>query len=136
MAKLNKNVTLLSLPDTGKVIKPGTKCSVISWEETSPGKLLKCLQNATVEIVDRNIYKRKCNKNQKVLNVTRNMCTGGTMRFSRRDACKNDSGGPLICGRKYSGIVSFGEKCGRGDKLGVYIQLTKKYVEFIKKKVS
>lgn len=137
MANLNKYVNVLSLPDTGEDVKPGTKCTVSGWGETSPGKLPKCLQEATVEIVDRKSCERKYKKTSKRLNVTRNMlCAGGRKRFSKRDACKGDSGGPLICGGKYSGIVSFGEKCGMGDKPGVYTRLTEKYMDWIKKTVS
>uniref|UniRef100_A0A8C3LBN8 Peptidase S1 domain-containing protein n=1 Tax=Chrysolophus pictus TaxID=9089 RepID=A0A8C3LBN8_CHRPC len=136
MADLNKYVKCLSLPDTGEDIKPGTKCTVAGWGETSPGKLPKCLREATVKIVDRKVCERKYNKNRK-LNVTRNMlCAGEKTRFSKRDACKGDSGGPLICGGKYSGIVSFGEKCGIGDKPGVYTRLTEKYIDWIKKTIS
>ncbi|XP_042681883.1 granzyme K-like isoform X3 [Centrocercus urophasianus] len=137
MANLNKYVKCLSLPDTGEDIKPGSKCTVAGWGETSPGKLPKCLREATVKIVDRKDCERKYNKKQKVLNITRNMlCAGKKMMFSKRDACKGDSGGPLICGRKYSGIVSFGEKCGMGDKPGVYTRLTEKYIHWIKKTIS
>ncbi|POI30956.1 hypothetical protein CIB84_005292, partial [Bambusicola thoracicus] len=136
-ANLNKYVNVLSLPDTREDVKPGTKCTVAGWGETSPGKLPKCLREATVKIVDRKICERKYKKTPKLLNITRNMlCAGGRRRFSKRDACQGDSGGPLICGRKYSGIVSFGEKCGMGDKPGVYTRLTEKYIEWIKKTVS
>ncbi|XP_021237116.1 granzyme A-like isoform X2 [Numida meleagris] len=137
MANLNKYVQLFPLPDTGEDIKPGTKCSVTGWGRTSSGKLSKCLREATVEIVDRKVCERKYNKKQKPVNITRNMlCAGGKMRFSKRDACQGDSGGPLICGRKFSGIVSFGEKCGIGDRPGVYTRLTEKYINWIKKTVS
>ncbi|XP_072215372.1 granzyme K-like [Excalfactoria chinensis] len=136
MANLNKYVNLLSLPDTAEDVRPGTKCTVAGWGETSPGKLPKCLQEATVDVVDRKICGRKYYEKYK-LNITRNMlCAGGKKRFSKRDACRGDSGGPLICGRKYSGIVSFGEKCGLGDKPGVYTQLTEIYIDWIKKTLS
>ncbi|XP_048787135.1 granzyme K-like [Lagopus muta] len=137
MANLNKYVKCLSLPDTGEDIKPGSRCTVAGWGETSPRKLPKCLREATVKIVDRKDCERKYNKKQKVLKITRNMlCAGEKIMFSKRDACKGDSGGPLICGRKYSGIVSFGEKCGMGDKPGVYTRLTEKYIDWIKKTIS
>ncbi|XP_015704227.1 granzyme A-like isoform X2 [Coturnix japonica] len=136
MANLNKYVDLLSLPDTGEDIKPGSKCTVAGWGEKSSGKLPKCLREATVDVVDRKICGREYYKKHK-MNITRNMlCAGGKKRFSKRDACPGDSGGPLICGRKYSGIVSFGENCTSGVNPGVYTRLTETYIEWIKKTLS
>uniref|UniRef100_A0A8C9LDA6 Peptidase S1 domain-containing protein n=1 Tax=Pavo cristatus TaxID=9049 RepID=A0A8C9LDA6_PAVCR len=61
---------------------------------------------------------------------------GGVLVRKQWVLTAGDSGGPLICGKKYSGIVSFGEKCGIGDKPGVYTRLTEKYIDWIKKTVS
>ncbi|PKU41673.1 granzyme a-like [Limosa lapponica baueri] len=51
---------------------------------------------------------------------------------------KGDSGGPLICADRYSGIVSFGKgkRCGRRDMPGVYTRLTEKYIDWIKDTIS
>jgi len=42
-----------------------------------------------------------------------------------KDSCKGDSGGPLVDSKRYLvGIVSWGRGCGRGDKLGVYTEVS------------
>ncbi|NXI63484.1 GRAK protein, partial [Anseranas semipalmata] len=135
MANLNKYVQIVRLPDSCEDIKPGKKCKVAGWGVTSSGEPSKCLQETTLKIVDRKICKSKYIK--KKVKITRNMlCAGGKNMSSKRDACSGDSGGPLICGSQYSGIVSFGEKCGTGDLPGVYTRLTKKYVDWIKETIS
>ncbi|XP_072920041.1 granzyme K-like isoform X2 [Hemitrygon akajei] len=45
---------------------------------------------------------------------------------------KGDSGGPLICKKMYTGIVSFGKGCAIVKKPGVYTLLTKKYIDWIR----
>ncbi|NXT92741.1 GRAA protein, partial [Anhinga rufa] len=135
-AKLNKYVQLLPLPDSCEDIKPGTTCKVAGWGEKSPRKPSKYLRQTTLEIVDRKICGCKYGSYTK---ITSNMlCAGGTQIFFRRDACKGDSGGPLICAGRYSGIVSFGKKCqrrGRGMP-GVYTRLTEKYIAWIEEIIS
>ncbi|NWH54094.1 GRAA protein, partial [Fregata magnificens] len=127
IAKLNKYAQLLPLPDSCEDIKPGTKCKVAGWGVTSSGKPSTYLQETVLKIVDRKSCKSKYRKYTK---ITSNMlCAGGQNKFSMRDACKGDSGGPLICASQYSGIVSFGKRCGRRDMPGVYTRLTEKYID-------
>ncbi|XP_072920521.1 granzyme K-like isoform X2 [Hemitrygon akajei] len=45
---------------------------------------------------------------------------------------KGDSGGPLICNKMYTGIVSFGKGCAIAKKPGVYTLLTKRYIDWIR----
>ncbi|NXK54243.1 GRAK protein, partial [Chauna torquata] len=137
MANLNKYVQLLRLPDYCEDVKPGVKCKVAGWGVTSSGKPSKYLQETTLQIIDRKICESKYIKKDKHIKITRNMlCAGPKNTFSKRDACLGDSGGPLICGSQYSGIVAFGEKCGRGDLPGVYTRLTEEYIDWIKEIVS
>ncbi|NXE79037.1 GRAA protein, partial [Cochlearius cochlearius] len=134
IAKLNKYVQLLCLPDSCEDIKPGTKCKVAGWGLTSSKKPSKYLQETTLEIVDRKSCEKKYGKD---VEIKRNMlCAAGKNRFSKSDACQGDSGGPLICAGEYSGIVSFGKGCGRRGMPGVYTRLTEEYIDWIKKIIS
>ncbi|XP_074712264.1 granzyme K-like [Strix uralensis] len=134
IAKLNKYVQLLSLPDSCEDIKPGTTCKVAGWGVTSSGKPSKYLQETTLKIVGRKSCERKFRNSTKITNNM--LCAAGKYKFLQRDACKGDSGGPLICASRYSGIVSFGKGCGRRNMPGVYTRLTKKYIDWIKKIIS
>ncbi|NXJ65134.1 GRAA protein, partial [Rostratula benghalensis] len=138
IAKQNRFVHPLSLPDSYEDTKPGTKCKVAGWGDTSSGKPSKYLEETTVLIVDRNSCKSKYEKCTK---ITSNMlCALGKKKIFKKyaDTCKGDSGGPLICDGQYSGIVSFGKGkgCGRRDIPGVYTRLTEKYIVWIKKLIS
>lgn len=48
---------------------------------------------------------------------------------------QGDSGSPLICDNIFRGVTSFG-KCGNPQKPGVYILLTKKHLNWIKKTIA
>ncbi|XP_051779544.1 vitamin K-dependent protein C [Erpetoichthys calabaricus] len=59
--------------------------------------------------------------------LTENMLCAGTLGESK-DACSGDSGGPMVTKYKNTwflvGLVSWGEGCGRIDKLGVYTKVS------------
>ncbi|KAF1484441.1 Granzyme A, partial [Megadyptes antipodes antipodes] len=134
IAKLNKFVQLLPLPDSYEDTKPGTTCKVAGWGVRSSGKPSKYLRKTTLKIVDRKSCESKYGNYAK---ITSNMlCAVGKNKIFKGDACKGDSGGPLICAGRYSGIVSFGKGCGNRDMPGVYTRLTEKYIDWIKKKIS
>ncbi|KAF1576863.1 Granzyme A, partial [Eudyptes moseleyi] len=134
IAKLNKFVQLLLLPDSYEDTKPGTKCKVAGWGVTSSRKPSKYLRKTTLKIVDRKSCESKYGNYAK---ITSNMlCAVGKNKIFKRDACQGDSGGPLICAGRYSGIVSFGKGCGNRDMPGVYTRLTEKYIDWIKKIIS
>ncbi|XP_072715862.1 granzyme A-like [Ciconia boyciana] len=133
-AKLDKYVQPLLLPDSCEDITPGTMCKVAGWGVTSSGKPSKYIWETTLKIVNRKSCESKYGNYTK---ITINMlCAIGKERFFKRDACEGDSGGPLICAGRYSGILSFGKGCGRRDMPGVYTRLTGKYIDWIKKEIS
>uniref|UniRef100_H3A3H4 Peptidase S1 domain-containing protein n=1 Tax=Latimeria chalumnae TaxID=7897 RepID=H3A3H4_LATCH len=136
-AVLNKTVSILELPGPKllKDVKAGTTCTIIGWGATSKKEELSDkLMEATVKIVDRKI----CNSH-KFWNfnpvITTNMLCAGDIK-GKKDSCKGDSGGPLICKKQLSGITSFGPKCGTFKKPGIYTRLTENYVLWIQKKLQ
>ena len=65
--------------------------------------------------------------------ITDNMICAG-QRVGGKDSCQGDSGGPLTVetdtSPKLAGIVSWGEGCGRPEKVGVYTRVTK-FVDWV-----
>nr|AVP12669.1 complement component 2/factor B-like [Lepidonotus squamatus] len=74
-----------------------------------------------------------------------NLCAGGVRNAKGEllDACKKDSGGPLVISRvgndgltywTQAGIVSWGDGCGQPDEYGVYTKVSN-YVDWIENKI-
>uniref|UniRef100_A0A1I8QDI6 Peptidase S1 domain-containing protein n=1 Tax=Stomoxys calcitrans TaxID=35570 RepID=A0A1I8QDI6_STOCA len=100
--------------------KAGSKAFVSGWGTTSEGgaNSLK-LQEAEVNIVDRN----DCEEAYGFERITENMLCAGTVTGGR-DACQNDSGGPLVSAdNKLVGIISWGTGCARPEYPGVYANI-------------
>lgn len=68
-------------------------------------------------------------------NITDNVLCAGVLG-DRKDACEGDSGGPMVTLYRDTwflvGLVSWGEGCGRRDKLGIYTKVSN-YNEWISK---
>ncbi|XP_072920525.1 granzyme K-like [Hemitrygon akajei] len=126
-AKIDQDVNVLNLPKGGITdMKSGTTCTVAGWGETKINNYSHTLQEVEVEVIDR----RKC-KCMYRTKITQDMiCVGDSE--GRKNACHGDSGGPLICDKMYTGIVSFGKGCAIVKKPGVYTLLTKKYIDWIR----
>nr|AFK11031.1 granzyme K-like protein [Callorhinchus milii] len=134
-AKLNEYVTLLKLPN-GKDVKSGTSCTVAGWGITSaqskdPSDTLK---EVKITVIDRSVCNRKDYYNLKPVITTNMICAGD--KKGKSDSCVGDSGGPLLCKKKFSGIVSFGFKCADPKKPGIYTRITEDYLKWIKKTVA
>ena len=52
------------------------------------------------------------------------ICAGDT-KNGGKDACKNDSGGPMVANNILYGIVSWGEGCGNAKYPGIYTNVAK-----------
>ncbi|XP_062898163.1 granzyme K-like [Mobula hypostoma] len=131
-AKINQYVNVLNLPKGGiNDMKSGTTCTVAGWGKTKISNYSYTLQEVEVKVIDR----RTCNSTYYYNNrpeITKDMICVGDSK-GRRNACYGDSGGPLICDKKYTGIVSFGGKdCTDPQKPGVFTLLTKKYIDWIR----
>ncbi|XP_015217018.2 granzyme A-like [Lepisosteus oculatus] len=131
--KPNKSISTLNVPEQFHDVKSGSKCTIAGWGTTSnkDDQGSDVLMEVDVVAIDR----KKCNgKNYFNLNpvITQDMlCAGG--KRGKKDSCKGDSGGPLICNKKFVAVASFGYKGQCGKKPGVYTLLTKKYIQWIRK---
>ncbi|XP_069778888.1 granzyme K-like isoform X2 [Narcine bancroftii] len=134
-AKINKYVNLLKLPQ-GEVkdVKPGTCCTVAGWGITNANSetASDTLQEVIIKVMDLKIC--KATKYPKpTLVVTKDMICAGDPK-GKKDASMGDSGGPLICKKKYTGIVSYGDN--ETIKPGIYTFLSNKYLAWIKKSLG
>ncbi|MGH0138059.1 UNVERIFIED_CONTAM: hypothetical protein FKN15_026036 [Acipenser sinensis] len=130
---LNNNIHLLGLPENNDDVKPGTLCNVAGWGQTLTLLYSPTLQEVNVTVIDRETCNSKDYYNHNPTITEDLLCacnkTGGG------DACQGDSGGPLVCEGVFRGIVSGGEGCGLAKKPGIYVNLNKKYVTWIKEKI-
>ncbi|XP_044148524.1 granzyme A-like [Bufo gargarizans] len=131
-ANLNKYVTVIALPKREEKIAAKKICSVAGWGLTDSRKKISSnvLREANLEIVDNETCKKAYSKNQP---ITSSMMCAGPLKKRNDDSCNGDSGGPLICDKKYVGLVSFGSpKCGTPRIPGVYTRLTDIYLKWIR----
>ncbi|CAN9512988.1 unnamed protein product [Ophioblennius macclurei] len=132
-----KTVQWLSLQKTIKDPSARTSCMVAGWGETSENakqpKMSDVLKSADVTIVTR----KDCNGRYKDKTIiTPTMVCAGAKGSKTSDACKGDSGGPLLCKGVQVGVTSFGGKCGDRLKPGVYAFLSNKQLAWIKTTMS
>ncbi|XP_052021709.1 serine protease 57 [Apodemus sylvaticus] len=121
-AVLGPAVRLLRLPRRGaKPPAAGTRCRVLGWgfvsdfEEPPPG-----LMEVEVRVLDLSV----CNSSWRGQLSPAMLCTRSGDR-RRRGFCSADSGGPLVCGRRAHGLVSFsGLWCGDPKTPDVYTQVS------------
>jgi len=103
----------LKLADTE--FSSGQICTVTGWGTTvEDGSESSILRYVELPIVDRKTCSGQLNKEMKLGEICAAYSTGG------KDSCAGDSGGPLVCGGYLTGVVSWGEGCGRKKKPGVY----------------
>ncbi|XP_072921392.1 transmembrane protease serine 9-like [Hemitrygon akajei] len=127
-AKINQYVNVLNLPKGGITnMKSGTRCTVAGWGKTKINNYSGTLQEVEVKVIDRG----ECKDIYGSIITQDMICVGDSE--GRKNACHGDSGGPLICDKMYTGIVSFGEEgCPDPQTPAVYTLLTKKYIDWIR----
>lgn len=78
-----------------------------------------------------------CKANYKKINrpITKNMICAGDLKQGGKDACINDSGGPMVANNKLYGIVSWGNGCGSKNYPGVYSHVAN-YINWIKQNMK
>ncbi|XP_077412111.1 vitamin K-dependent protein C [Vanacampus margaritifer] len=102
----------------------GTQTVVTGWgKESQESQSFKSVLNVIrVPLVSRDVCAPHMSHN-----VSDNMLCAGVLGQSM-DACEGDSGGPMVtlhAGTWFlAGLVSWGEGCGRRDKLGIYTKVS------------
>ena len=118
-------VTVIKSDNESEVLKKGAALTVTGWGRTTEqGRTVRILQYLDeLPFVERSICNEPLAYNGK---ISQNMVCAG-MRSGGQDSCKGDSGGPLsaeISGKPIlAGIVSWGDGCGRPNKVGVYTRV-------------
>ncbi|XP_046889014.1 hyaluronan-binding protein 2 isoform X2 [Hypomesus transpacificus] len=113
----------------------GTECVISGWGVTETKRYgSNQLLNARVVLISQD----RCKNPTVYGNVLDNsMFCAGNLKGGV-DSCQGDSGGPLVCeqnGTHYvTGVVSWGDGCGKKNKPGVYADVTQ-FVDWIAAKI-
>ncbi|NWY64214.1 UROK protein, partial [Erithacus rubecula] len=128
----SKYVRTVCLPERNLYLKDNTRCEIAGYgrQDFYDPFFAQKLMSATVNLISQ----RKCkNEYYDDVRVTDNMVCAGDPMW-QIDACKGDSGGPMVCehnGRMMVyGIVSWGDGCAKENKPGVYTRVTQ-YLNWI-----
>uniref|UniRef100_A0A8C0BQQ3 Urokinase-type plasminogen activator n=1 Tax=Buteo japonicus TaxID=224669 RepID=A0A8C0BQQ3_9AVES len=127
----SKYVRTVCLPEKNLYLQDNTRCEISGYGKQDFYDIYYAqrLMSATVNLVSQ----EKCKKYYDNIRVTDNMVCAGDPAWVT-DACKGDSGGPMVCehnGRMILyGIVSWGDGCAKANKPGVYTRVTR-YLNWI-----
>uniref|UniRef100_A0A8C1X2K6 Zgc:123295 n=1 Tax=Cyprinus carpio TaxID=7962 RepID=A0A8C1X2K6_CYPCA len=122
------------LAAAGSVFGAGTESWVTGWGLLQPEstQFPDTLQEVMIPIVSNSAC---ANAYKGIRNITSNMICAGLLNQGGKDACKRDSGGPMVSKNGslwiQSGVVSFGEKCAEPKYLGVFTRVSQ-YQNWIK----
>ncbi|XP_077386677.1 polyserase-2-like [Festucalex cinctus] len=116
----------------------GTESWVTGWGDIDWEVPLPSPQNL-MEVEVPVVGNRQCNRDYNPKNtITDNMICAG-LRKGGKDACRGDSGGPMVSkqGSQWllSGVVSFGRGCAEPEKPGVYARVSR-YQDWISNRTS
>ncbi|XP_039583383.1 urokinase-type plasminogen activator isoform X2 [Passer montanus] len=128
----SKYVRTVCLPERNLYLKENTHCEIAGYGKKDFYDIFyaQTLMSATVNLISQRKCKYEYYDN---IRVTDNMVCAGDPAW-QIDACKGDSGGPMVCehnGRMMVyGIVSWGDGCAKENKPGVYTRVTQ-YLNWI-----
>ena len=138
LLQLDKPTGVPAMPITGQIDRDGDlaglAATIVGWgftqetQGTDMDLLPADLQEVEMPIVDIATCAEAYTASPLKANTIdqRNICAG--FKEGGRDACRGDSGGPLMVRSEtgewvQAGIVSWGEGCGRRDRYGVYTRV-------------
>ncbi|XP_037680012.1 serine protease 57-like isoform X2 [Choloepus didactylus] len=127
-ARLSPSVRPTPLPGRNRALRPGLQCRVMGWGDiTGHSTPPAALMEATVVIEPR----AACNTSWRGA-LTQDMLCASARTGGRRGVCGGDSGGPLFCGQRLHGVVSFSSTlCGDPRFPDVYTRVST-YVSWIR----
>ncbi|XP_069966430.1 trypsin-2-like [Bactrocera oleae] len=109
------------------ILPPYTKCTVLGWGRVFfVGPFPNLILHADIYIMPSEYCKERYSSFSFGM-----MCAGDVDDFEQ-NACRGDSGGPLICNGSLTGIVSFGFGCASPNYPGYYMNVTS-YLDWIRK---
>nr|XP_060641095.1 serine protease 57-like isoform X2 [Anolis sagrei ordinatus] len=126
--QFNQEVQLVRLPRKNSLLLPGVTCKVGGWGDiTNFGTIPSKLMETNVTVIDRGA----CNASWAGHVYSKMFCASHSSP-TLRGFCSGDSGGPLLCGARVHGIVSFnGRRCGDRRRPDVYTQVSK-YISWVR----
>ncbi|XP_067431784.1 hyaluronan-binding protein 2-like [Thunnus thynnus] len=132
-AKETRFVKAVCLPD--ETFPAGEECVISGWGATETQRYSSQLLNARVFLISQ----ERCKAPHIYGTVLdESMFCAGTLQGGI-DSCQGDSGGPLVCeqnGTHYiTGVVSWGDGCGKKNKPGVYANVHT-FISWIKSKIN
>ncbi|XP_014811644.1 PREDICTED: urokinase-type plasminogen activator [Calidris pugnax] len=128
----SKYVRTVCLPERNLNLRDNTRCEIAGYGKQDFYDIYYAqrLMSATVNLISQQKCKYEYYDDTK---VTDNMVCAGDPTWMT-DACKGDSGGPMVCEHKgrmtLYGIVSWGDGCAKKNKPGVYTRVTR-YLDWI-----
>lgn len=110
-------VAVVALPAQGSGVATGAMATVAGWGHLYyNGINAPSLRAVRVPIVAPNV----CAQQYAGRTIHAGMLCAGYPQGGR-DACQNDSGGPLTLNGRLIGVVSFGEECARPNRPGKFM---------------
>ncbi|KAM3912913.1 urokinase-type plasminogen activator [Leptodactylus fuscus] len=131
-ASMTDYVQTVCLPSTDLKFSDGTQCEIAGFgkETYDSYKFSQTLKSVSVQLISQDVCQSHDYYGKLINN---NMICAGDPEW-KVDACKGDSGGPLICQENGKmmlyGIISWGEECAKKNRPGVYTRVTN-YMQWI-----
>ncbi|KAG8552640.1 hypothetical protein GDO81_004619 [Engystomops pustulosus] len=131
-ASMTDYVQTVCLPSSELQFKDRTQCEIAGFgkESYDSHKYSQTLKSSSVQLISQDICQSPDYYGKL---ITNNMFCAGDPEW-KVDACKGDSGGPLICQHNEQmvlyGVISWGDNCAKKNKPGVYTRVTN-YMKWI-----
>ncbi|KAL8177705.1 UNVERIFIED_CONTAM: hypothetical protein K2H54_016843 [Gekko kuhli] len=116
---LNTDVQILAFQRQDRSVPAGTQCEVAGWGFISnTGRLPDKLHHVELSVISNDVCNTRIHYDGSI--TEKLMCT----ESKKKDSCKGDSGGPLICNGVAEGVVATGARvCGNWKKPGIYTRI-------------